>query len=451
MIFSKEELSNIFTQKVQVDIEDICLNSNEAKKGNLFIALKGEKVDGHDFVEQAFANGASLVMIEYGDFANSIKVSSCYEELINLAKYNISHAKAKYIGVTGSVGKTTTKNMIHHLLNSQSELVDRVYVTKKNFNSQLGLPLCAATMPRDSKIGVFEMGMSSAGHIRKLINVVAPNISVITKICEAHLAYFDSVFDIAKAKAEIFESTVPQEAAIIPADSPYSEFLESRAKECGVKSVYKFGLPSTSAFIESVRCNSDGSFHVTAKILGDTVQYDIDCGNKMCVENSLPSLLAAHLISGLPVDSLAQSLRTFISVGRQEINHSQDRDIIIIDDTYNACPTSMHSAIMSLGEYANRRKILVIGDMLELGRNAIHYHENLSATVDKFNIDLVFACGELSKHLFDNLQSHKKGAWASSSQEIAPIVANAIQGGDCVLVKGSHSMEMQAVVKKIIG
>lgn len=447
MIFSKEELSDIFDQTVSVDIDDICLNSSDAKCGDLFVALKGEKVDGHDFVKQALSNGASLAMIEHGDFENVIRVSSCYEGLLKLAKYNINHAITRYVGVTGSIGKTTTKNMIYHMLDSQNK---RAYATRKNFNSQLGLPLCAATMPRDSEFGVFEMGMSSAGNIKKLVDIVSPNISVITKICETHLEYFDNIFDIAKAKSEIFETCVPQDAAIIPADSPYSEFLMNKAHDCGVKNVYKFGLTSSDAFIKSTKY-SEGIYHVVAEILGDEVQYDISCGNNTCVENSLPSLLAAHLVSGISVSTLAQTIKSFKSVGRREITHLPERDLVIIDDTYNACPTSMHAAILSLSEYHNRRKILVVGDMLELGRDAIHYHENLSAAIDKFNIDLVFACGSLSKHLFDNLQEHKKGVWCSSSQELSSIVADSIKDGDCILVKGSHSMNMKTVVEKLVG
>ncbi len=441
MIFSKEELSEIFNQHVSCDINDICLNSKEAKRGDLFIALKGEKVDGHNFVEQALSNGASLALVEQGNFDKSIKVESSYEGLVKLAEYNVSKTNAKYVGVTGSIGKTTTKNMIHHILSAQLE--KDVYVTKGNFNSQIGLPVCAATMQRNTKIGVFEMGMSSFGNIKKLIHIIPPRVSVITKVCEAHLEFFNCIWDIAKAKSEIFETEIPQEAAIIPADSPYADFLKNKAIKDDVKKVYSFGLPNTDAFITSDNCK-DNHHEIIAEILGEKIQYSV-FGNEACVQNSLPSLLAAHFISGISLRQLAEAVSSFRSMDRGNVIRLKNRDITIIDDSYNACPTSMRAAIKSLSEYAGGRKILVIGDMLELGTNAVYYHENLSATIDKFGIDLVFACGELSKRLFDNLQQSRQGAWCEDSRVLATVVAENVRDSDCVLVKGSHSMKMNVV------
>ncbi|MCR5224800.1 MAG: UDP-N-acetylmuramoyl-tripeptide--D-alanyl-D-alanine ligase, partial [Alphaproteobacteria bacterium] len=437
MIFLKEELSEIFNQRVPCDIDDICTNSKEAKHGDLFVALKGEKVDGHNFVEQALSNGASLALVEQGNFDKSIKVESSYDGLVKLAKYNVRKTDAKYVCVTGSIGKTTTKNMIHHILSAQ--LGKDVYVTKGNFNSQIGLPICAATMPRDTKIGVFEMGMSAFGNIKKLVDIIPPRVSVITKVCEAHLEFFNCVWDIAKAKSEIFETEVPQEVAIIPADSPYADFLKDKALKDGVKKVCSFGLPNTDAFVISDNCK-DNNPEIVAEILGEKIQYSV-CGNDACAQNSLPSLLAAHFISGISLRQLAETVSSFKSMDRGNVIRLDKQNITIIDDSYNACPTSMRAAIKSLSEYAGNRKIAVVGDMLELGANRVYYHENLSATIDKFGIDLVFACGELSKHLFDNLQPCKQGAWCENSRALATVVAENVRDGDCILVKGSHSMK----------
>jgi UDP-N-acetylmuramoyl-tripeptide--D-alanyl-D-alanine ligase len=453
MIFSKDELSEIFNQRVTKDIGGICVDSNNAKTDDLFVALKGEKTDGHNFIRHAMDNGAVLAIseknIEEVEQSKIIKVESSREALLELARYNVARSGAKYIGVTGSIGKTTTKNLIHHIISSRSELENLVYVTQRNFNSQIGLPICAATMPRNTKIGIFEMGMSAFGEIKKLVEIVQPSISVITKICEAHAAFFDSILDIARAKSEIFETARPQEAAIIPADSPYTSFLKEKARENDVKHVFTFGLQNADAKI--VECNYiNDCFRIDAEILGEKIKYEIRNNSESLINNSLSAILCAHLVSGIAINELADCVNSFdLPPGRGADFYLKNRDIILIDDAYNACSTSVKSAIRSISNNKNRRKILIIGDMRELGRDEILYHENLSATVDKFGVDMVFACGSLAKRLFDNLIDRKKGIWCENSAELAQKISEEIQNGDCILVKGSNSMKMQNIVNAI--
>jgi len=447
MIFSKEELSEIFKTKVEKSVNDICIDSREAKPGDLFIALKGENVDGHDFVKSALEHGATLSLVQQWNCEcdeNLIKVNSTYQGLLDLAKYNVAKANARYIGVTGSIGKTTTKNLIYHLLSKF--FPNEIYVTKKNFNSKIGLPICAACMPRNTKIGIFEMGMGAAGDIKNLIKIIEPNISVITHICETHLEFFNSVWDIAKAKSEIMETKILQEAVVVPADSAYSDFLKNKAKNSGAKNIFTFGFSKSDAQIISQNQFSDRT-EIVANILGKEIRYCVNCHNDSVIPNSLAAILAAHAASKVDLQDLANEVENFISANRRgEI--FEKNGITIIDDSYNACYTSVRSAIESLSKYSGR-KILAIGDMKELGRNGRFFHENLSPTIDKFGIDLVFACGDLSKYLFDNLRGEKRGGWYENSQKLSEDIVLKIQKGDKILVKGSNSMQMNKVVEAV--
>ncbi|MDR2681961.1 MAG: UDP-N-acetylmuramoyl-tripeptide--D-alanyl-D-alanine ligase [Holosporaceae bacterium] len=447
-LFSREQLSWIFNQDVNYGASDVCVDSRNVKPGDIFFALRGEKTDGHNFIDAALANGAALTVSEKPrDDDRTILVESSADALVKLAKYNISRTKTHCIGVTGSVGKTTTRNMIYHLLaNAKKNL--KTYVSRKNFNSQIGLPVCAATMPVDTDIAVFEMGMSAVGEIKKLLDIVSPHVSVITSICETHLEFFDSVFAIAKAKSEIFETAIPQKVAIIPGDSPYTDFLRNKAQCCHVENVFSFGSENkTDARIISYDFKGD-IIDVKADILGQQVTYDLRCHNISGVIDSAAALLAAHLECGVPVGELAESLATFTTPsGRGNITYIDNRDIVLLDDSYNACPTSLRSAIISMAQkYKDRRKILVVGDMGELGPDSVRFHENISPTIDKFEIDQVFACGELSQYLFVNLREAKKGCWSENSRELAEKVLENIKNGDCVLVKGSNSMNMKYIV-----
>ncbi len=453
MLLKRDKLINLLHAKLnsqldEIEIKGICVDSREIKNEDMFIALKGDNVDGHDFVQSALKNGASFALVEKDinnvDKSRLIQVNSCYEALLTLAKYNLSLIQSKYIGVTGSIGKTTTKNLIYHLL--QNTTSRNVYVSRKNFNSQIGLPICVATMPMQTQIGIFEMGMSHKGEIKKLIEIISPNVSVITYVCETHLEFFNSVWDIAKAKSEIMETSFPQEAIILPADNAYCEFFIRKAKQNNIKNIYTFGFNSANAQVNSYQIEDDNIF-VNARVLGNTINYKISGHNISLIPNSLASILAAYAISGISVKILAESLSNFtISSGRGNI--FQKNDILIIDDSYNACPTSVKAAIRTLSTYRGR-KILVLGDMKELGRQEVQLHENLAATVEKYGINHVFACGNLMKHLFNNIQDSRKEAWSDNSENLKEKVISFIKPGDKILVKGSHSMHMDKIVEGI--
>lgn len=453
VIFSKEELSQIFSQNVAYDVCDICINSKEVKPNDLFVAMEGERVDGHNFVQDAINNGAVLAIVEkiVEDVPNQylIRTKSSYEALLKLARYNIDKAATEeFIAVTGSVGKTTTKNMIAHILKTVSGNISEIYVTKKNYNSRIGLPICAATMPRETKIAVFEMGMSEKGNIRNLVKIIKPTIAVITNIGESHLQYFETPLELAKAKAEILENS--PKTAIIPNDSPYTNFLKEKAKNCDVEKVITFGERENSDARIVSKTITDDSVEVSAEIFGQHVDYKIPCRNLAFANNSVAAIATANAVTGADVQKLAAAFHSFqASKSRNEVIRFQNREITVIDDSYNASPTSMKAALCSLGAMSGTRKIAVIGDMLELGNRAIFFHENLAATIGKYGIDLIFACGNLSKRLFESLPDSKKGAWTENSHELAENLLKEVKDGDCILVKGSHSMNMDYIIDEL--
>ena len=447
MIFSREELSKIFKAEVQYGIDGISVDSRSIQKGDLYVALRGERVDGHDFIKQAIDRGAVLALSEREisevDSSHIIQVESPYQGLVELAKYKSKHTDAKYICVTGSVGKTTTKNLIHHLLSRFMK--DGLYVSKKNFNSQIGLPICAASMPNDTKVGIFEMGMSERGNISKLTDIIAPDVSIISQICATHLEFFNSVWDIAKAKSEIMDKT--KQAVVIPADSPYTDFLKNKAKKLGIPHVYTFGFSPADATV--ISCEHDGDFtKVSAKILGREVSYKIASRSEVLVTISLSAILAIHEITSTDIQDLAAEVESFSNEAHGRGELFEKNGVTIIDDSYNACPESLKAAIRTLSRYPGR-KILAVGDMRELGPNSKIFHAEISPTIDKYGIDLVFACGDLSKHLFDNLQEKKKGAWCENSQQLSEEIIKFIKPGDVILVKGSNSMKMNCITEAI--
>jgi UDP-N-acetylmuramoyl-tripeptide--D-alanyl-D-alanine ligase len=239
-------------------------------------------------------------------------------------------------------------------------------------------------------------------------------------------------------------------AAVVPADSHYGDFLRTRALECGVSRIFSFGFFSGADARVVDHEYTDNHLWMKAEILGKKVEYKIRNTNAAYIFNSLSAILAAHVVSGISPDQLGATMDYFSpSTRRCEWIWLKERNILLVDDAYNACPASMRMAIQSLSRHVTRRKILVMGDMLELGSSGVYHHENLSAAVDKFGVDLVFACGKLSKFFFDNLREEKKGAWCENSAQISEKVLVKIQDGDCVLVKGSNSMSMNLVVEAI--
>ncbi len=426
-------------------VSGVSIDSRTLNAGDLFVAIKGDRFDGHKFVDAAFASGAAAAFVESG-YADSngvlFRVPDTLEALNTLARASRNRTDANVIAVTGSVGKTGTKEMLRLMLSASG----RTHASEKSYNNLWGVPLSLARMPSASRFGVFEIGMNHAGEITPLTLMVRPRIALITWVAPVHIEFFSSVAGIADAKAEIFEGLEQGGAAILPADNEHFDRLaaHARAKKAAI---FAFGEHAKAdARLLSFDALTAGS-KVSADILGSRVTFLLGASGRHLALNALAALAAVKL-SGASVHDAAEALKEFevpAGRGRRENYRTSEGDVLIIDETYNANPASMRAALGVLGEtpqsgYA--RRIAVLGDMLELGNGGPQFHAGLASAIDSNGIDLVFCSGPLMAHLYEHLPSQKRGARAGTPEELLPAVLDAVRGGDAVMIKGSLGSRM---------
>ncbi len=430
----------------------VSIDSRSVAQGDLFIALKGPNFDGHDFVAGAIAAGASgaiVSAIPTGVSADKcVVVADVFKALHDLGQAGRNRSRAKIIAVTGSVGKTGCKEALRQVLTAQAP----AYANEGSFNNHWGVPLSLARLPQDAEYGVFELGMNHVGELGPLSQQVRPDIALITNIAPVHIGNFNSLDEIATAKAEIFEGFSSNGHVVLNADNSYVEFLKQRAIHFGINAIATFGEKGTEARLENCVLKSDTS-DVTAILFGKKINYTVGAPGMHWVTNSLAVLLCAGL-AGADVAKAAQSLSTLaLAQGRgtpQQISISNG-SITLIDESYNASPVAVDMAIQVLGNKEPKgRRILVLGDMRELGEHSQTSHVALAKPIKDAGISSVFCCGEHMKHLFDALPDAIRGGYAFTSAELAPIVASAVHDGDMITVKGSKSVGMQKVVDALL-
>ena len=426
------------------EVNGLSIDTRTLKKGDLFVALKGDNRDGHDFVKAAFDAGAGAALVSreppgLSPSAALLTVAHTQRGLEDLAVAARARSSAKIVGVTGSAGKTTTKELLRVALGA----LGSTHCSAASYNNHWGVPLSLAALPRDSKYGVFEIGMNHFGEIRGLVGFVRPHVGIVTTIAPAHLEFFGSCEAIADAKSEIFEGLVPGGAAILPADSPYCDRLYARARQAHVARLFKFGEKAGSdARLISYEETAEGC-RVKADICGTPVDFAIGAPGKHIAGNALAALLAVSLVEG-DVLNAAAVLKDFAALkgrGARFTAHGID----VIDESYNANPASMAAALALLGA-AKGRRIAVLGDMLEMGEGGAAHHAGLAVPVDAARADLVFLNGAAMRALWDVLPAARRGAWAATSAELAPLLLAALQPGDTVLVKGSLGSKMAVIV-----
>lgn len=453
-IWDSESISAALGQSVApgIKVYGVSIDSRTISAGNMFVAIKGEHHNGNKFALDALKKGASICVIDekipgLDDYAGKVLVvSDALEALRQLATFSRNRTQAKIIAVTGSVGKTSTKEMLKAALDNQGE----VYASVGNFNNHFGLPLSLANMPKDIEYGIFELGMNHAGEILELTKIVRPDIAIVTTIEAVHLEFFSSISAIAEAKAEIFAGVQEGGYAIINYDNPYHLILVEKAKAHDLK-VVSFGTSSKLDYIlENYQHDANGS-HIAIDARSNIIRYSISIPGKHHALNSL-AVLAAVDCAGADVEFAAQKgLANFKPQKRRgQIRHNSKLGITIIDDTYNASPASVTAALNNLGNMEGR-KLAVLGDMRELGAHGKELHIDLRDSIASNNIDKVFCVGELMGHLFSALPNNLKGCITNDSASMAKEILNYIKHGDIILVKGSRSMEMEKVVDEIAG
>lgn len=430
----------------------ICIDSRLVKKGDLFVALKGTKTDGHDYIREAFLKGAAAVMVErvpqnFSQFSPIMLVDNCIDALYGLALYRRIESTARIIAVTGSVGKTSTKDM----LNIAFSHFGLTHYSFGNNNNEIGAPLSMARMPKDSEFGIFELGMNHSGEISPLSKLVRPSIAIITTVAEVHIENFRSLQDIAAAKAEIFDGMDRDGTAILNTDNEFFEFLFRKARAKKLRTI-TFG-ESENADIRLIdhKDKLKKSF-IHASIMGKEIGFEISARGKHMALNALAALAAIDA-AGLDIEEAAASLAAFsASAGRGQISHIKidDKNVTLIDDSYNASPLSMRTAIESLGAIETKgRRIAVIGDMLELGEKSLALHLALESDILRNHIDKVFTLGENSRQLLERLPKKIQGEAFSTIDPIIDALKPELKNDDVVLIKSSHGTGLYKLADKL--
>jgi UDP-N-acetylmuramoyl-tripeptide--D-alanyl-D-alanine ligase len=430
----------------------LSIDTRTLKPGDLFVALKGEARDGHDFVGAAIAAKAGAALVAravpaVGPDAAFLTVANTQRGLEDLARAARARSRAQIVAVTGSAGKTTTKEMLRLALGA----LGPTHVSAASYNNHWGVPLSLAALPQDSAYGVFEIGMNHFGEIRALVGMVRPHVALLTTIAPAHLEFFGNCEAIADAKSEIFEGVLSGGAALIPADSPYTERLRARARQAGLNRVLRFGSTqgSDARLISTVE--SDGAMKVEADILGRWLHFRIGAPGVHNAANALGALLAVATLDG-DVLNAAAALSDFSALkgrGQRFDIAAPGGKAILIDESYNANPASMAAALANLGSATlakGGRRIAVLGDMLELGPDGAALHAQLAPVIDAARVDIVFLCGAQMAALWDRIPASRRGGYGPQSSDIAGEVANVVRAGDVVLVKGSLGSRMAAIV-----
>jgi UDP-N-acetylmuramoyl-tripeptide--D-alanyl-D-alanine ligase len=427
------------------EVNGLSIDTRTLKEGDLFVALQGDNRDGHDFVGAAFAAKAGAALVTRtpdGVTGPLLTVAHTQRGLEDLARAARARSNAKILAVTGSAGKTTTKEILRLACNA----LGRTHASAASYNNHWGVPLSLAALPRDAEYGVFEVGMNHFGELRNLVGFVRPHVALVTTIAPAHLEFFGNCEAIADAKSEIFEGIETGGAALIPSDSPYAERLATRAKQAKVARIVSFGTNGDAKLISFEPEESGMRFK--ADIFGTAVDCFVGAPGAHIAQNVVGALAAVALLDG-DVLNAAAALKDFTALKGRGARFELG-GISVIDESYNANPASMAAALALLGA-AKGRKIAVLGDMLEMGEGGTAHHAGLAAPIEANKVDLVFTCGMQMRALWDALPATRRGGTADNSMALAPMLNLALKPGDTVLVKGSNGAKMSVIIEALKG
>ena len=439
-------------------ITGISIDSRSIGTGEAFFAIKGDRVDGHDYASIAVANGAPLIVVSEGKLpalgrltVPMIVVEDVLAALGKLAVASRARSRARIIAVTGSVGKTTTKEMLRQMLAPSGQ----VHAAVASFNNHWGVPLTLARMPADTAFGVFEIGMNHPGEIRPLVKMVRPHVAIITTIAAAHLGHFKDLEEIAAAKAEIFEGLEQGGTAILNRDNKQFDFLEQRAQEVGVSHICTFGQHAKADFrLADFDGGAEGST-IWAVLNGETVEVRIGAPGRHIAENAM-AVLGAALLVGADMAQAGAALAGIRAVkGRGERHRLGigEGHLTLIDESYNANPASMRAAIALLAatepELTGRR-IAVLGDMLEMGAFSQQVHEELAGPLLAAGIEHVWLAGPEMAALRDALPDSVEVAYFDQTADLAEHVVRSVIPGDVLMVKSSLGLGFGKIVAALI-
>jgi UDP-N-acetylmuramoyl-tripeptide--D-alanyl-D-alanine ligase len=434
----------------------VSIDSRTVAAGDLFVALAGPKFDGHDFVAGALARGGAAAVVakqppKVEADAKLLLVADTQAALEALGRAARARAQGQIIAITGSVGKTGTKEALKTVLARQA----RAFASSGSLNNHWGVPLSLSRMPADSDYGIFELGMNHPGEIDALTRMVRPHVAVITTIEPAHLGFFSSVEAIADAKAEIFRGVERGGAAILNRDNPHYARLAKAAQDCGIARIIGFGTQSEAA-VRLVRYElRDSGSTVTAAVMGEVIDYTIGIAGKHWIMNSL-AVLAAVRAAGGDAKAAAAAMASLAPLAGRGERHRvaiAGGSFTLLDESYNASPASMRAAFAVLGSTqpeAGGRRIAVLGDMLELGAESPRLHASLAQSLVEAGTDLVFTLGDEMRALDDALPGARRGGHADSVGALSSLLGERLRTGDVVTVKGSHGSKLYELVAALL-
>ena len=433
----------------------VSIDSRSTEPGDLFVALRGPQFDGHDFVADALARGAAAAIVDHApknvaDGAPLLSVGDTFDALNGLGAAARARGRVCIVALTGSVGKTGTKEALRLVLSRQG----RTTANEGSLNNHWGLPLSLARMVGDERFGIFEMGMNHPGEIAPLSRMARPHVALILTVEAVHSAFFNGIGAIADAKAEIFDGLEPEGIAVLNRDNQQYERLAAAARARRVGSILTFGAhPKADVRVLDIQPGPTSS-RIGASVAGTMLSYEIGIAGRHWVTNSLAVLAVVKALGGdvVRAASVLSNMRAPEGRGARRRIHIGDGHFELIDEGYNASPVSMEAALAVLGQApvaGDGRRIAVLGDMLELGDGAAARHAELAEVIKEHGIDLVFTAGSEMTHLWSALPSSLRGGHASDSSTLAPLVTANVAPGDVVMVKGSAGLRMGVIVRAL--
>ena len=431
------------------EINSISIDSRELGPDALFVAIKGDRFDGHDFVDTALANGAVAALVSRGEGPGRIMVPDALEGLRDLARAARERSRAFIVGVTGSVGKTTTKEALRLVFEAAGE----THASIKSFNNHWGVPLMLARMPATAQFGVFEMGMNAPDEIRPLSQLVRPHVAVITTIAPAHLERLGSLENIARAKAEIFEGLEPGGTAVLNGDHPQIDLLLELAAAAGVGKVVTYGF-ARGVDWQIMEAETAAS-HSFATVVHGEEKYTLAlaASGRHMLANATAALAVAHL-AGIEPEVALRALAGFgAQPGRGErvVLGGDERPLLLIDESYNANSASMRAALEVLAnvDRPKGRKFVVLGDMLELGAMADELHAGLAEPVLASGAERVYLVGNHMAALAAALPPELVAGHFANVAEAVDVIIDDLAYGDAIMIKGSNGVGLSRLVAEI--
>ena len=419
----------------------VSIDTRTIQPGDLFVALQAAR-DGHDFVAQALEKGAGAALVSripegVADDAPLLIVPDVLTALEALGRAGRARMRGKVIAITGSVGKTSTKEMARIALSGQGV----IHAAEASYNNHWGVPLTLARMPENTDFAILELGMNHPGEIEPLARLARPHVAMITTVAAAHLEAFGAIEGIAREKGAIFRGLLTPGTAIIPEDLPVTQLLRDCADEAGAI-VIGFGSHGMAKPLKAETL--DGATQVRARILGETVDFTLASAGTHFVMNAV-GVLAALSAAGADVAEAAKRLSDWQPpLGRGAVEDLAG--IRLIDDAYNSNPTSLSAGLATLARLTGGRRVAILGDMLELGPDEVAMHRTMADDPAMASVDLVHLAGPRMRALYDALPAARRGLYAETATELAARVDELVAIGDIVLVKGSKGSRISTVV-----